>query len=504
MLLPCSQPARHTPQPRCRFQSTRCNHFVGSKRVDAQTAPPPPPPLVPGAKPFRLAVKDNIATAEFPTQCGSRILASHQSPYEATIVTQLRARGATVVGKTNMDEFGMGSHSTNSMHGPVVSHLSTDREPLSAGGSSGGSAVAVMLGDADLALGTDTGGSVRLPAAYTGAVGYRPSYGMLSRHGVFAYANSLDTVGMLAQEVRPILDLVAGTRLDEEHDPKDPTSLSAATRQRCARACPPELAEDMSRLTVGVPVEYNIAELDPLIRRGWLAAAAALADAGASVVPVALPSTKEALCAYYVLAAAEASSNLAKYDGVRYGARGHERGDAEGHTLYAEARGAGFGPEVKRRILLGTYSLSSDAMDNYFIQAQKVRRLIRRDFDKVFRLDNPLREPAQFDLCDMGGGADLRDKRGPWQVDFLLAPTAPSFAPRLRDVQSGSSLDAYAGDVFTVPASLAGLPSVSVPARVAGSPLPLGLQLMGQFWDDRRLLRMAERVKAMMGQETAA
>ncbi|KAG6027969.1 hypothetical protein E4U41_000800 [Claviceps citrina] len=474
-------------------------HKLTIDRIDAPSpaaAAAAAPPTHPNAKPFRLAVKDNIAMAEFPTQCASPILRSHRSPYEATIVTQLRARGATVVGKTNMDEFGMGSHSTNSMHGPVINPLSTNESPRSAGGSSGGSAVAVMLDDADLALGTDTGGSVRLPAAYTGAVGYRPSYGMISRCGVFAYANSMDTVGMLAREVRPMLDLLVRTGLDEEHDPRDPTSLSAASRRRCAAACPPDLG-DMSSLTIGLPLEYNIAELDPLVRKGWAAAATALERLGAEIVPVSLPSTKEALCAYYVLATAEASSNLAKYDGVRYGVRG-EHGDAQGHTLYSEARGAGFGPEVKRRILLGTYSLSSEAMDNYFIQAQKVRRLIRRDFDRVFRLQNPLYEPPQFDLSDLDAGTDLQDKRGPPQVDFLLSPTAPSFAPMLDDVLSTSSLEAYTADVFTVPSSLAGLPSVSVPSRVAESALPLGLQLIGQYWDDRRLLRMAERLMAVV------
>ncbi|KND87805.1 Glutamyl-tRNA(Gln) amidotransferase subunit A, mitochondrial [Tolypocladium ophioglossoides CBS 100239] len=487
--------AAQPQQDQCRrWQSTDCNHFVDSGKIEPPTSPPPP--LLPRARPFRLAVKDNIATADFPTQCASRILLGHASPFEATIVRQLRARGAEVVGKTNMDEFGMGSHSTNSIHGPVRNPLSEPDDAISAGGSSGGSAVAVMLGDADVALGTDTGGSIRLPASYTGAIGYRPSYGMLSRFGVFPYANSLDTVGLIAREVRPILDLLVDTRLDEEHDPNDPTSLSSATRQRCARACPPTL-HDNSQLTVGIPLEYNIAELDPAIRRTWAAAASALQSAGVNIVPVSLPSTKEALCAYYLLAAAEASSNLAKYDGVRYGVRG-SRGDASGDTLYSETRGAGFGDEVKRRILLGTYSLSSEAMDNYFIQAQKVRRVIRRDFDRVFRLANPLYEPAQFDLSDMAADMALEDKRGPAQVDFLLSPTTPSFPPRLRDVLQKSSLDAYMNDVFTVPASLAGLPAVSLPARTGENRLPVGLQLIGQYWDDKRVLGMAERLKALM------
>lgn len=470
----------------------------GAGKLEPST---PPPPLLPDATRFRLAVKDNIATAEFPTQCASRILVGHASPFEATILQQLRARGATVVGKTNMDEFGMGSYSTNSIHGPVRNPLSaSDEEPISAGGSSGGSAVAVMLGDADIALGTDTGGSIRLPASYTGVVGYRPSYGMLSRFGVFPYANSLDTVGLVAREARPILRLLADGRLDEEHDPNDPTSLSSTTRQRCARACPSSLG-DNSQLTVGIPLEYNIAELDPVIRATWTTAASSLESAGVTVVPVSLPSTKEALCAYYVIAAAEASSNLAKYDGVRYGVRpAASRGDGAGHTLYSETRGAGFGDEVKRRILLGTYSLSSGAIDNYFIQAQRVRRLIRRDFDRVFRLANPLCDDgdAQFDLCDMPEDTPLADKRGPPQVDFLLSPTAPSFPPLLDDVLKKSSLDAYMNDVFTVPASLAGVPAVSLPAPAAEGRLPIGLQLIGQFWDDRRLLAMAERVKSLM------
>ena len=443
-----------------------------------------------------VVVKDNIATLDLPTTCGSRILEGYVSPFEATAVARLRAAGAVVVGKTNMDEFGMGSHSTNSIHGPVRNPLALDGEPISAGGSSGGSAVAVVVGDADLALGTDTGGSVRLPASYTGTVGYRPSYGMISRYGVFPYANSLDTVGFIAREVRPMLDLLVNTKLDEEHDAQDPTSLSAATRQRCAKACPPTL-QDNAQLTVGIPLEYNIAELDPAIRRSWIEAASALEAQGAKIVPVSLPSTKEALCAYYVIAVAEASSNLAKYDGVRYGVRA-PGSDAAGDALYSETRGSGFGDEVKRRILLGTYSLSSEAMDNYFIQAQKVRRLIRRDFDRVFRLANPLQDPEQFDLSDMAEDTGLEDKRGPPQVDFLLSPTTPSFAPKLRDVLENSSTDAYMNDVFTVPASLAGLPAMSVPARTDESRLPVGLQLIAQYWDDKRLLAMAERLKDLM------
>lgn len=392
-----------------------------------------------------------------------------------------------------MDEFGMGSHSLNSAHGPVRNPLD---EELSAGGSSGGSAVAVRLGDADVALGTDTGGSVRLPAAYTGTVGYKPSYGMLSRFGVVPYANSLDTVGLLASKVQPIRELVFDTGLHEENDPKDPTSLSSATRSRCSKACPATLPE-LSQITVGIPIEYNIEELDPDIRTAWTTAASTLEDQGVKIVPVSLPAIREALCAYYVLAPAEASSNLAKYDGVRYGVRS-EDSDAAGETLYSETRGAGFGDEVKRRILLGTYTLSSEAIDNYFIQAQKVRRLVQRDFDRVFKRENPLYEARQFDLSDMADTTGLEDKHGPAQVDFLLCPTAPTFPPKLRDVQEQKSVvDVYVNDVFTVPASLAGLPAISVPSRTGGT-LPAGLQLIGQFWDDARLLKMAERLEALI------
>ncbi|KAF5647096.1 aspartyl-tRNA(Asn) glutamyl-tRNA (Gln) amidotransferase subunit A [Fusarium sp. NRRL 52700] len=472
------------------------NHFVGHTKLASKD---PNADFLPfmckEVKPFTLAIKDNIATSDFPTQCASTILSSHSSPFEATVVRQLRKRGATVVGKTNMDEFGMGSHSTNSVNGAVKNPLAKDDE-VSAGGSSGGSAVAVQLGDADIALGTDTGGSIRLPAAYTGTVGYKPSYGMISRFGVVPYANSLDTVGFLSKDVKPIHDLIFETGMHNEHDSSDPTSLPAASRNRCASTIPSTLPE-LSRLNIGIPHEYNIDELDPSIRAAWVAAASALEAQGATLVPISLPSTKEALCAYYVLAPAEASSNLAKYDGVRYGKRG-EGSDAVGETLYSDTRGEGFGEEVKRRILLGTYSLSSEAIDNYFIQAQKVRRMVQKDFDRVFRLDNPLYEPAQFDLSDMAEATGMEDKTGPVQVDFILCPTAPTFPPRLEDLKQQSSVDVYMNDVFTVPASLAGLPAVSVPAQVEGSQFPAGLQVIGQYWDDQRVLQLAEKLKSLV------
>ncbi|KZL75826.1 glutamyl-tRNA amidotransferase subunit A, partial [Colletotrichum tofieldiae] len=466
------------------------NHFVRTQTSDATAIPPHPNPDI--KTPFKLAVKDNIATRGLPTTCSSAILSSHRSPYEATIVRQLRERGARVVGKTNMDEFGMGSHSLNSIHGPVLNPLSSTA--TSAGGSSGGSAVAVQTGEADVALGTDTGGSIRLPAAYCGVVGYKPSYGMLSRFGVVPYANSLDTVGLLAREVGVIEDLMFSTGLDGEHDDQDPTSLSESFRKKQQS----QGVDRRSRLRIGIPLEYNIEELDPKIKTAWSDAADLLRRSGIDVVPVSLPSTKHALSAYYVIAPAEASSNLAKYDGVRYGTRGDES-DGAGEVLYSKTRGLGFGDEVKRRILLGSYSLSSEAMDNYFIQAQRVRKLVQRDFDRVLRLENPLYDEQQFDLSDMRDEVELQDKLGPSQVDFLLCPTAPTFAPRIEDVKRQTPVQVYMNDVFTVPASLAGLPTISIPTKIKSpdaeadeSRKVAGLQLIGQYWDDKRLLGVAK------------
>lgn len=445
----------------------------------------------------------------------------------------------------------MGGHSANSARGPVAQERDRDgdgaKTRLSAGGSSGGSALAVATGAADLALGTDTGGSVRLPAAYCGVVGYKPSYGMISRHGVVPYANSLDTVGFLAgaRDVARLRRLVAGPGgLHAEHDPLDPTSLSPAARRRCAAVVAGQGRQHsyydqgdvgdgeaiLRGLTFGIPAEYHIAELAPSVRRVWAAAAAHLRDRlGARVVPVSLPSTRHALSAYYVIAPAEASSNLAKYDGVRYGPHQHEIEGRAGHKappqdagaataapLYSTVRGRGFGPEVKRRVLLGSYSLSSEAVDNYFVQAQRVRRLVRRDFDRVFRLPNPLLDDGdshdsggggapQFDLADMDESVRLEDKRGPPQVDFLLCPTAPTLPPTLEEVLAGQEerpIEAYMNDVFTVPASLAGLPAISIPRRIedvgkAEAGDMMGLQIIGQYWDDARLLATAEALSAL-------
>ncbi|KAI1343595.1 amidase signature enzyme [Xylariaceae sp. FL0016] len=455
----------------------------------------------------RLAVKDNIAAKGFPTTCASNILAGTEIPFDATIVAQLQELGHTVVSKAGLDEFGMGTHSTTSAYEHV--HNVHPLEDYSAGGSSGGSAVAVKTGAADLALGTDTGGSVRMPAAYTGVVGFKPSYGMLSRWGVVPYANSLDTVGLLARNVQPIREAIIDGQLYMKHDPKDPTSLPETVRRRCSQARTGYDTKNTSMnfedLTFGLPLEYNIQELDPRVRQGWLQVAEKIETLGARVVPVSLPSTKNALSAYYVIAPAEAASNLSKYDGIRYGRRDSDgENDALDGILYARTRGRGFGSEVKRRILLGSYTLSSEAIDNYFIQAQKVRQLVRKDFDRVFMLSNPLRDEEAFDLSEMDDSIILENKLGPSQVDFLLCPTAPTPPPLLENVLQQTPLDSYMNDVFTVPASLAGLPAVSIPMD-----LPVetnnaeqkllhfgGLQLIGQYWDDSRVLTVAEKLSS--------
>lgn len=445
-------------------------------------------------------MKDNISTLNIETTCASNFLKDYQSPFDATVVEKIKKEGGLVEGKTNMDEFGMGSHSTNSYFGAV-----TNAPPftsLSAGGSSGGSAAAVAAGLVEAALGTDTGGSVRLPAAYNGITGLKPSYGRISRFGVIPYANSLDTVGLFCKSPEQMTNLLL---MAQSVDPKDPTSPSMASQKRVTRAIRTHEArtdrwggKGTKPLRIGVPAEYNIEELSLPVRRTWQRTLDTLRRHGHTIIPVSLPSTKQALSAYYVLAAAEASSNLAKYDGVRYGTRAATSSDtADGDVLYASTRGAGFGDEVRRRILLGAYTLSAAAVDNYFVQAQRVRRLVQRDFDRVFAMPNPLQPEQQFDLADMPEATELESKLGPAQVDVLVVPTAPTLPPRLEEVEAQSSLEGYMNDVFTVPASLAGLPAMSVPVpieeglREEGNVPFVGMQVIGQYGDDFHVINAA-------------
>ncbi|KAL2001775.1 hypothetical protein VTN02DRAFT_1238 [Thermoascus thermophilus] len=460
-----------------------------------------------------IAVKDNICTRELPTTCASGILDQYTSPFNATVVEALENAGAVVAGKTNLDEFGMGSHSIHSRFGPVRNFRQRGDEALSAGGSSGGSAVAVATDQCYAALGTDTGGSVRLPAAYTGTVGFKPSYGLVSRWGVVAYANSLDTVGILGKTTSTVRDVF---NIINQHDPRDPTNLSPASRSRLSSyfTAPPLSRRLAARpLRIGVPVEYNIAELTPSVRRAWLLALAHLEKQGHTIHPVSLPATKLALSAYYVLAPAEASSNLAKYDGVRYGTRAAGPDSSEGSSLYAKTRGEGFGAEVKRRIVLGAFSLSADAMDNYFLQAQRVRRLVQANFDAVFNARNLLAPSSSSSSSSLPTDTDSSVAKDQDGVDILISPTAPSAPPTLSSLMntntntpsSSSPLDAYVNDVFTVPASLAGLPAISVavavppsaetettPPATDAADTTVGIQIIGQFGDDDLVLKVGE------------
>ena len=451
-----------------------------------------------------IAIKDNISTAAYPTTCASPGLIHYMPLYNATVVARLLAAGASLAGKTNLDEFGMGSHSLHSHFKPVQTESG-----CSAGGSSGGSAVAVATGQCSVALGTDTGGSVRLPAAYNGVVGFKPSYGRVSRWGVVAYANSLDTVGFLGKSVGEVREVFA---VCEGEDERDPTCLGIETRRRIERAverCKARVAA--GKLKIGVPSEYNIAELHPQWRDAWTRTLRRLQDQGHSIHTARLPHTRHALSAYYVLAPAEASSNLAKYDGVRYGAppshtpapaTGPEPSLLEdagpGNNLFTAVRGRLFGPEVQRRILLGAYTLSADAINNYFIRAQRIRRLVVEDFDRIFAQRNPLHDtPSPHPRSPDAGCATEEhvDGTSDHGVDVLITPTTPGPAPLLREIEAKIASDPlmqYTSDVFTVPASLAGLPAVSVPA-VEG----VGIQILGQFGDDERVLEVAERIEGL-------
>jgi aspartyl-tRNA(Asn)/glutamyl-tRNA(Gln) amidotransferase subunit A len=348
--------------------------------------------------------------------------------------------------------------------------------------------VAVATGQAWAALGTDTGGSVRLPAAYTDTVGFKPSYGRLSRWGVIAYANSLDTVGTLTQTVGHARDIF---NVLDRFDHMDPTSLSKTVRDRIASQT--TAWSTNRKLRIGIPLDYNTASLSPEVRQTWSRLLSTMQDAGHSLHPVSLPSTYQALPAYYVLAPAEASSNLAKYDGVRYGYRtsGADANPKDNLPLFAATRGDGFGPEVQRRILLGAYTLSSEAMDNYFVQAQRVRRLVQMDFDKVFALQNPLLD-ARVEQSDDASS-----------VDVLIAPTAPTLPPTLAEVEKLSPVEMYMNDVLTVPASLAGLPALSVPvklkggAKQAGDVDSVGMQVIGQFGDDELVLQVGQIIEGL-------
>jgi aspartyl-tRNA(Asn)/glutamyl-tRNA(Gln) amidotransferase subunit A len=429
---------------------TRERALQSARRVDAAVAAGARLPLA-GVP---VAVKDILHVAGVPTTCGSRILEGYPPPFTATAVERLEAAGAVVLGKTNMDEFAMGSSTENSAYRPTRNPWDPSRVP---GGSSGGSAAAVAAGLATLALGTDTGGSIRQPAALCGVVGLKPTYGRVSRYGVVAFASSLDQVGPLARTVEDVALLAS---VISGRDPRDATSADVP-----AAGVREGLEAGARGLRVGVPWAF-LEGLEAPVAASFREALRTLEAAGATTVDVALPHLPHAIATYYIVATAEASSNLARYDGVRYGLRAPGRHDLR--ALYGETRDRGFGPEVKRRIILGTFVLSSGYKDAYYLRAQKVRTLIRRDFE------------AAYAACDV-----------------IAMPTTPTPAFRLGE-KTADPLQMYLADVFTVPANLAGLPGLSVPAGLVGG-LPVGLQLLGRPFDEATLLRAGHAYQQATG-----
>jgi len=403
-----------------------------------------------------IAVKDNMVTRGVRTTAGSRILFNYKPPYSATVVERLQAAGALLIGKTNLDEFAMGSSTENSAYGPVKNPWDRSRVP---GGSSGGSAVAVAAGMAIGALGSDTGGSVRQPASLTGVVGLKPTYGRVSRYGLIAFGSSLDQIGPLAnsvEDVARILGVIAG------HDPNDSTSSDAQVGDYVAA-----LNGDVRGLRVGVPREYYGRGLDAEVKEKTEAAIRELEKMGAEIIEVSLPHTEYAVPVYYLIATAEASANLARYDGVRYGFRAEEAATLK--EMYSRSRDQGFGAEVKRRIMLGTYALSAGYYDQYYGKAQKVRTLIERDFREAFG-----------------------------RCDVIATPTSPTPAFKLGE-KADDPLEMYLSDIYTITANLAGVPALSLPCGLSSSGLPIGVQLIGKQFDEARLLRAAHNLEQALG-----
>jgi aspartyl-tRNA(Asn)/glutamyl-tRNA(Gln) amidotransferase subunit A len=399
-----------------------------------------------------VALKDNLCTRGVRTTASSKMLETFVPPYTATAVERLEAAGAVVVGKTNCDEFAMGSSTENSAFGPTRNPWALDRIP---GGSSGGSAAAVAAGLTPLALGSDTGGSIRQPAAHCGIVGLKPTYGRVSRYGLLAFASSLDQIGPFARRVADAalaLGVIAGS------DPADATSAQAPVPDYSAA-----LTGDVRGVRIGVPRRLLESGVDAEVAAAFQAALAVLQARGAALVDIELPHAGAAIPVYYLVATAEASSNLARYDGVRYGFRAGEAPSGGGpRSMYARTRAQGFGPEVKRRIMLGTYVLSAGYYDAYYLKAQQVRTLIRQDYERAWE-----------------------------RADAVVMPTSPTPAFRLGE-RADDPLQMYLGDVFTVSANLAGLPAMSVPCGFTAAGLPVGLQLTGRPFDEATVLRVGD------------
>ena len=395
-----------------------------------------------------IAIKDNLCTTFGATTCSSKMLRNFHSPYDATVVNKLEAAGAVIIGKTNLDEFAMGSSTENSAFGPTRNPWNPQCVP---GGSSGGSAAATAARLCAAALGSDTGGSIRQPASLCGIVGLKPTYGLVSRYGLVAFASSLDQIGPMARTVEDaalLLQVIAG------HDPLDSTSWPEPVPDYLS-----DLDKPLQGMRIGLPAEFSGAGIEPEVSNAIAAAVEFYRSQGATVVPVNLPHTKYGIAAYYVIAPAEASSNLSRYDGVHYG---HRTAKPENlFDLYAASRAEGFGPEVQRRIMLGTYALSSGYYDAYYLRALRVRHLIKRDFDQAFE-----------------------------KCDFIACPTSPTVAFELG-AKSGDPLQMYLCDVFTVTCNIAGIPGMNIPCGFSRSGLPIGLQILGPTFSEQRMLRMA-------------
>jgi aspartyl-tRNA(Asn)/glutamyl-tRNA(Gln) amidotransferase subunit A len=403
-----------------------------------------------------MAIKDVMVTKGVRSTAGSKILGNYIPPYDCTAVARLEAAGAIVLGKTNCDEFAMGSSNENSAYGPVRNPRDKSRVP---GGSSGGSAAVVAAGTAVAALGSDTGGSIRQPAAFCGVVGMMPTYGRVSRYGLIAFASSLDHIGPLTKTVKDaalVLNQIAG------RDPMDSTSAEVPVPDYTK-----SIEQPIQGLRLGVPKEYFGEGLDPEVREAVEHAISKLQSAGCEIVPVSMPHTKYAIPTYYIVATAEASSNLARFDGVRYGYRAKD-GVKNLSTMYRRTRDEGFGPEVKRRIMLGTYALSAGYYDAYYLKAQKVRTLLTRDFEEAFA-----------------------------KVDAIVTPTTPTPAFKLGE-KSDDPLAMYLNDIYTVTADLVGVPGISVPCGYTKAKLPIGFQVLGKHFDESTVFRVGHAVEHAM------
>ena len=410
-----------------------------------------------------IGIKDLFCTKGVPSQAASRILEGFKPEYESTVSQKLRDSGAVMLGKLNMDEFAMGSSNETSIYGDVVNPWKLGEQALTPGGSSGGSAAAVAADLCLAATGTDTGGSIRQPAAFTGTVGIKPTYGRCSRWGIVSFASSLDQAGPMTKTVRDaaiMLEAMSG------HDPKDSTSADLAVPNFEAM-----LSGDIRGKKIGIPREYRMDGMPDEIEALWQQGQDMLKSAGAEIIDISLPHTQYALPSYYVIAPAEASSNLARYDGVRFGHRAALAAGDGITEMYEKTRAEGFGPEVQRRIMVGTYVLSAGFYDAYYNRARKVRALIKKDFDDVFATG----------------------------IDSILTPTTPSAAFALGGMAEADPLEMYLNDVFTVTVNLAGLPGISVPAGLDKQGLPLGLQLIGRPWEEADLLNSAYALEQASG-----